>query len=62
MSPHCHLTRKMPLLDRHRVNREQRDILGLVLDGSSRNSDWDLLGRDSPERKQREVLGLVGID
>ena len=37
-------------------------FLVLCWNGSNRNREWGLLGRDSPEREQKEVLGLFCID
>ena len=37
-------------------------FLVLFENGSSRNREWGLLGRDSPVKEQREVPGPVWID
>jgi hypothetical protein len=34
-------------------------FLLLFGNGSNRNREWGLLGRDSPEREQRNIPGLV---
>jgi hypothetical protein len=55
---HCHLTRKRPLLGRVWAGSRER-FLSLFGNGSNRNWEWGLLGRDSPEREQRYIPGLI---
>ena len=39
--------------------RSRERFLFLFGNGSKRNREWGLLGRDSPEREQREVIGVL---